>query len=126
VFQGIVRDMNDARVNVCRSAKPTRSIRLRGDCRQVMPAHCSLIYVLFVQVEWCVGGNLEAQQFRTLTHRRPICDISDPPISTEKAILHKLSAINISPSSRPTRRRRRVAADANYFVKPWMARRIED
>jgi len=52
LFQDIARDMNDSRVNVCHSAKPNRSIRLLGDCRQVMPAHCSLIHVLFIQLKW--------------------------------------------------------------------------
>src|SRR5215510_14017910 len=71
LFQDIVRDMNDSRVNICHSAKPTRSIRLLGDCRQVMPAHCSLIHVLFVQVKWWGEGNLAAHQCQTLTHGAP-------------------------------------------------------
>jgi len=39
LLQDVARDMNDSWVNACRSAKPPRSIRLLGDCRQAMPAH---------------------------------------------------------------------------------------
>jgi len=46
MFQDIARDMNDSWGKVCRSVEPPCSIRLLGDCRQVMPARYSLINVL--------------------------------------------------------------------------------